>query len=144
MGVESVRSGDPAFFISFGHQGAFAVDVVGGAACCALRDSLGNSSPKGVVAVLDGEAICAVLDFAESACCVVAPVSFPACAGFLDEVTQRVVAGAGLFGLALLRGGVFVKRPGGIAAAGWLRCRSTLRPGGRCSGGCLQRRKYLI
>ena len=96
----------------FGHQRAFAVDVVSRAACCALRDSLGNSSPKGVVAVLDGEAICAVPDFAESACCVVAPVSFPACAGFLDEVTQRVVAGAGLFGLALLRGGVFVERPG--------------------------------
>ena len=112
VGVESVRPGDPPFFIGFGHQGAFAVDVVGGAACCALRDSLGNSSPKGVVAVLDGEAICAVLDFAESACCVVAPVSFPVCAGFLDEVAQRVVAGADLFGLALLRGGVFVERPG--------------------------------
>ena len=112
VGVEPIRSGEPAFFIGFGHQGAFAVDVVGGAACCALRDSLGNSSPKGVVAVLDGEAICAVPDFAESACCVVAPVSFPACAGFLDEVAQRVVAGADLFGLALLRGGVFVERTG--------------------------------
>ena len=77
-----------------------------------MCDSLGNSSPQGVVAVLDGEAICAVPDFAESACCVVAPVSFPACAGFLDEVAQRVVAGADLFGLALLRGGVFVERPG--------------------------------
>ena len=74
MGVESVRSGDPAFFIGFGYQGAFAVDVVGGAACCALRDSLGNSSAKGVIAVLDGEAICAVLDFAGSARCVVVPV----------------------------------------------------------------------
>ena len=112
VGVEPIRPGDPAFFISFGHQRAFAVDVVGGAACCALRDSLGNSSPKGVVAVLDGEAICAVLDFAESARCVVAPVSFPACAGFLDEVALRVVAGADLFGLALLRGGVFVERTG--------------------------------
>ena len=90
MGVESVRSGDPPFFISFGHQGAFAVDVVGGAACCALRDSLGNSSPKGVVAVLDGEVFCAVLDFAESACCVVAPVSFPVCAGFLDKYNQMI------------------------------------------------------
>ena len=83
VGVEPIRPGDPAFFIGFGHQRAFAVDVVGGAACCALRDSLGNSSPKGVVAVLDGEAICAVLDFAESACCVVAPVSFPAYSCFL-------------------------------------------------------------
>ena len=89
MGVESVRSGDPAFFISFGHQGAFAVDVIGGAACCALRDSLGNSSAKGVIAVLDGEAICAVLDFAGSARCVVVPVSFLACAGFFDEVALR-------------------------------------------------------
>ena len=77
-----------------------------------MRDSLGNSSPKGVVAVLDGEAICAVPDFAEPARCVVAPVSFPACAGFLDEVALRVVAGADLFGLALLRGGVFVERTG--------------------------------
>ena len=55
MGVESVSPGDPAFFIGFGYQGAFAVDVVGGAACCALRDSLGNFSAKGVVAVLDSE-----------------------------------------------------------------------------------------
>ena len=44
MGVESVRSGEPAFFIGFGHQRAFAVDVVSRAACCVLRDSLGNSS----------------------------------------------------------------------------------------------------
>ena len=90
MGVESVRPGDPAFFISFGHQGAFAVDVIGGAACCALRDGFGNSSGKGVIAVLDSEAICAVLDFAESACCVVAPVSFPVCAGFLDKYNQMI------------------------------------------------------
>ena len=65
MGVESVRPGDPPFFIGFGHQDAFAVDVVGGAACCALCDSLGNSSPKGVVAVLDGEAICVAADLIE-------------------------------------------------------------------------------
>ena len=61
---------------------------------------------------MDGEITCAVPDFAESACCIVAPVSFPVCAGFLDEVAQRVVAGADLFGLALLRGGVFVERTG--------------------------------
>ena len=44
MGVESICPCDPAFFIGFGYQGAFAVDVVGGAACCALRDGFGNSS----------------------------------------------------------------------------------------------------
>ena len=38
------------------------VDVIGGAACCALRDSLGNFSAKGVVAVLDSEVFCTVLD----------------------------------------------------------------------------------
>ncbi|MDG9700341.1 hypothetical protein, partial [Ottowia cancrivicina] len=66
------------FFIGFGHQGAFAVDVVGGAACCALRDSLGNFSAKGVVAVLDSEVFCAVLD-----CCSASFFSQPAPASLM-------------------------------------------------------------
>mgnify|MGYP001644067963 CR=1 FL=1 len=78
MGVESVSPGDPAFFIGFGYQGALAVDVVGGAACCALRDSLGNFSAKGVVAVLDSEVFCAVLD-----CCSASFFSQPAPASLM-------------------------------------------------------------
>ena len=44
MGVKPIRLGDPAFLISFGHQRAFVVDVVGRTACAALHDDLGNSS----------------------------------------------------------------------------------------------------
>lgn len=44
MGVKPIRPGDPAFLISFGHQRAFAVDVVGRTACAALHDDLDNSS----------------------------------------------------------------------------------------------------
>ena len=49
-----------------------------------------------------------------------------------------VVAGADLFGLALLRGGVFVERPGALQQLVGLVV-GPLRPGGRCSGGCLRR-----
>ena len=58
------------------------VDVIGGAACCALRDSLGNFSAKGVVAVLDSEVSALSL-------IVAVPVSFPSLLRLLDEVALR-------------------------------------------------------
>lgn len=96
-GVEAVRPGEFSFFVCFGHQAMLAVDVVGGFRRAALLDGLGDSSPKGVVAVA-GFYLGIALPLAclcvanQPLCCAVVVVLCPLAVAFLAGVALRRVA----------------------------------------------------
>lgn len=108
-GVEAIRAGDGAAVVGLCHEGAVAVEVVGGLAGLSFTDGLGDSSPEGVVAVADGGAGSAgraLADFAQALGSVVAVCALPGGAAFLLSVALGGVADAGWLGGAARDAGI--------------------------------------
>ena len=94
--VKAIGAGDLAIPVGFGHQGAVAVQEVGGLGAAALGDALADSAAKGVVAVAYGGA--ALAQLAQTFGSVVAEGSRALGVGFFLGVALRGVADLGVYG----------------------------------------------
>lgn len=98
VGIEAVGAGDLPIIARFCHQGAFPIQVVGGAGAAPLGNAFADPAPKGVVAVAHRGV--ALAELAQAFAGVVLVAALPTGPCLLAGVALRRVADVGLLRLA--------------------------------------------